>query len=104
MRHEKFVASNLVMWPMPDLPAKRLAQASATVLPTGLMQPRPVTTTRRRLMRSNLILIARCAQKGLALLVGVGVVDGVLHRRDLFSVFIGDFDAEFIFQGHHHFD
>mgnify|MGYP006187162049 CR=1 FL=1 len=62
MRHEKFVASNLVIWPMPDLPAKRLAQASATVLPTGLIHPRPVTTTRRRLMRSNLILIARCVK------------------------------------------
>ena len=36
---------------MPDLPASRLLQDSATVLPTGLTQPRPVTTTRRRLMR-----------------------------------------------------
>lgn len=40
----------------------------------------------------------------LSLVVGIGVVDGVLHRRDLFSIFIGDFDAEFIFQGHHQFD
>jgi hypothetical protein len=31
-----------------------LAQESATVLPTGLTQPRPVTTTRRRLMRKTL--------------------------------------------------
>jgi hypothetical protein len=30
-----------------------------------------------------------------------GVVDGVLHRRDLFRVFVGDLDAELIFQGHH---
>jgi hypothetical protein len=36
-----------------------LAQESATVLPTGLTQPRPVTTTRRRLMRKNLLLIAQ---------------------------------------------
>jgi hypothetical protein len=32
------------------------------------------------------------------LLVGVGVVDGVLHRRDLFRVFVGDLDADFIFR------
>src|SRR3989338_506032 len=47
---EKLDASNLVMRSMPDLPARMLAQDSDTVLPTGLMQPRPVTTTRRRLI------------------------------------------------------
>src|SRR5688572_2359812 len=33
---------------MPDLPARALSQASATVLPIGLMIPSPVTTTLRR--------------------------------------------------------
>jgi hypothetical protein len=44
----RLAGSNWVMWSMPGLPASRLAQDSATVLPTGLTQPRPVTTTRRR--------------------------------------------------------
>jgi hypothetical protein len=36
------------------LAGQEIGPGFATVLPTGLMQPRPVTTTRRRLMRSNL--------------------------------------------------
>ena len=55
----KLVVSNLLIRPMPDCPARILAQASATVLPTGLIQPRPVTTTRRRLMRENFLRIAQ---------------------------------------------
>jgi hypothetical protein len=39
---------------MPELPANRLVQDSATVFPTGAMQPSPVTTTRRLVMPANL--------------------------------------------------
>jgi hypothetical protein len=46
-RVENGVASKRVMLAMPDLPARALSHASATVLPIGEMQPRPVTTTRR---------------------------------------------------------
>src|SRR5215216_5569707 len=87
----KLLASNCVMRSMPDLPASRLDQDSATVLPTGLTHPRPVTTTRRRLMLVS------------GLLVGVGVVDSVLHRRDLLGVFVRDLDAELVFERHHQF-
>jgi hypothetical protein len=41
--------SKRVIFVMPDLPARALAQASATVFPIGLMIPSPVTTTLRRL-------------------------------------------------------
>ena len=40
--------SKRVMRVMPDLPARALSQASATVFPIGLMIPSPVTTTLRR--------------------------------------------------------
>jgi hypothetical protein len=33
---------------MPDFPASSAAQDASTVLPTGLTQPKPVTTTRLR--------------------------------------------------------
>ena len=44
-------ASKRLIVPMPERPASRLAQPSATVLPTGLIRPSPVTTTRRRVMK-----------------------------------------------------
>src|SRR5262245_47971535 len=46
---ETLAGSNEVMRPIPDLAARTFAQASATVLPIGLIIPNPVTTTRRRL-------------------------------------------------------
>src|SRR6478752_10015867 len=85
----RFAGSNCVIWSMPLLPASRFDQLSATVLPTGLMQPRPVTTTRRRDMGRS------------GLLVGVGVVDGVLHRGDLLGVLVRNLDAELVLQRHH---
>src|SRR6186713_2255032 len=50
MRVGNVEASKLVIGPMPLLPAVMFAHAVATSLPTGLMMPRPVTTTRRLLM------------------------------------------------------
>mgnify|MGYP000969838452 CR=1 FL=1 len=47
----KAAESNLVMRAMPLRPAVRASQASAMVLPTGEIAPRPVTTTRRRDIR-----------------------------------------------------
>ena len=48
----KAEASNWVMGPMPLWPAHNARHAWATLLPTGLMHPSPVTTTRRRDMRN----------------------------------------------------
>ena len=38
------------------------------------------------------------------LLVAVDVSDGLAHGRDFLGVFIGDFRAEFVFEGHDEFD
>src|SRR5258707_11716434 len=50
-RTGKADTSNLVMGPMPLWPLTMASQADLTVLPTGEMMPRPVTTTRRLLTR-----------------------------------------------------
>ncbi len=42
------MASKRLILVMPEMPARMLAQASATVLPTGEMMPNPVMTTLRR--------------------------------------------------------
>src|SRR5258708_27550551 len=49
IRLESKPASKWVMRPTPDLAARTLDQASATVLPIGQTIPNPVMTTRRRL-------------------------------------------------------
>src|SRR6185437_6659406 len=50
-RTGKAETSNRVMGPIPLSPFKMASQADFTVLPTGEMMPRPVTTTRRLLTR-----------------------------------------------------
>ena len=80
---------------MPDLPASRLAQASATLLPTGLIEPRPVTTTRRAF--AKVAPIRRCQR----LLVRLDVVDRLLHGGDLLGFLVGDLGLELVFERHH---
>ena len=50
--------SNWVMGPTPDLPAIRPAQVDGTSLPSGVMAPMPVTTTRAGAVLSELIELA----------------------------------------------
>ena len=45
IREAKGDASNLVMGPIPDLPAHTASQFSLTPIPSGVTIPRPVTTT-----------------------------------------------------------
>ena len=48
-------ASNLVIGPAPDLPASRFFQVSSVELPSGVSAPKPVTTTRLRLINKTLV-------------------------------------------------
>src|ERR1700740_3535087 len=50
-RTGKAETSNFVIGPMPLSPRRIASHADLTVLPTGEMMPRPVTTTRRLLTR-----------------------------------------------------
>src|SRR5216117_4520767 len=46
-RTDSFAGSKRVIGPAPERPATSAAQLSATVFPTGVTSPRPVTATRR---------------------------------------------------------
>src|SRR6202007_2045678 len=46
--HGYFDASTSEIGPIPDFPARRLAQKTSLPMPLGATTPRPVTTTRRR--------------------------------------------------------
>src|SRR5579863_122060 len=84
-------ASKWVMRPTPLLPASRFFHVASVVLPTPLIRPMPVTTTRRGKLLA-------------ALRVRANIVDGVFYGADFFRVFIGDFDFEGLFEGHNEFD
>src|SRR5512139_103010 len=97
MRHPSPDASKRVMGPMPERPASSASQDDATSLPTGLIAPSPVTTTRRR------PVMLRSRPSGL-LQVGVDVVDRLLDGADLLRLFVRDLALELVFEGHHKLD
>jgi hypothetical protein len=58
-RTGKVDASNLVIGPPPDTPAVIARQVAATSLPTGVIEPIPVTTTRLFIRYSGSFAIPR---------------------------------------------
>ncbi len=54
MRVGKLLASKSVVKSTPDLPSLRLAQSWGTVVPSGVTQPMPVTTTRRLMVFTSI--------------------------------------------------
>src|ERR1700730_7583665 len=131
-RTGKADTSNLVIGPMPLSPRTMASQADFTVLPTGEMMPRPVTTTRRLLTRylyedpgeegarapcvakiENSVAIPATVETGpdtpYVLRSGFGttivdVLNGLLDRGDFLGVLIGNLDLEFFFQSHDQLD
>src|SRR5204862_6446019 len=116
---------------MPLSPRTRVSQADFTVLPTGEMMPRPVTTTRRLLTRylykepgrkgrgprvakiDNPVALRPRSKPGRdthnALRSGFGtaivdVLNCLLDRGDFLGVLIGNLDLEFFFQSHDQLD
>src|SRR5215467_424049 len=101
-RTGKAETSKRVIGPMPLCPRRMASQAETTVLPTGETIPRPVTTTRRLLTRylyedSNgggarvSGALEERAISGLGAPL-VDVLDGLVNRRDLLGVLIGNLD------------
>ena len=110
---------------MPERQARMFSHAAAEPTPTGEMMPIPVTTTRRLAMaaygtcgfakqdaqrsraaasRSNEAGQCRPAPLGLLLLVRIDVIDGLLHRRDLLGLFVGDLGFELFLERHDQLD
>src|SRR5690606_1092975 len=82
-------ASKRVIGAAPLTPAIRFFQYSSTLLPKGVIAPRPVTTTRLSSIKENLVF-------GVCL----SVRNGVANCSDLFSLLVGDCDAQFLFALH----
>src|SRR5678816_4510454 len=85
------------MFAMPLLPASRFFQPSSTLLPTGLIRPSPVTTTRRAFIEESRDRSGR-------LLVLRRVVDRELDGGDLLGFLVRDLDPELVLERHHEFD
>src|SRR5262249_10004604 len=83
-------ASNLVIVPMPLRPEPSAAQLASVPMPSDDTRPIPVTTTRRVLVMSLLFLAVR-----------LDVLDGFLDAGNLLGVFVGNLDAELLFERHH---
>src|SRR6476659_7005362 len=94
MRVANCVASNLVIVPMPLLPALSAAQFASVPIPSDDTRPMPVTTTRRVLVIPLL----------LALGVRFDVLDRFLDAGDLLGVLVGNLDPELLLERHHEFD
>src|SRR4051812_40601742 len=86
------------MFAMPVRPARRFFQPSATLLPTGLIRPSPVTTTRREFIEEEK------ERRSGGLLVLRRVVDRELDGGDLLGLFVGNLDPELVLERHHELD
>src|SRR5688572_25598996 len=97
------------MGPTPLRPSRRPAKVERASLPSDVMAPTPVTTTRRPLMAEP---PGQCAApapgerapgersaEGL-LQVPLDVLDGVPHRLDLLRVLVGDVEVELVLELH----
>src|SRR3954462_6080427 len=79
--------SNLVIGAPPDTPAVIARQVAATSLPTGVIAPIPVTTTRRFILRSSLrrgappLGIPPSGSRGSSLRRGAGALRLAPHLR-----------------------
>src|SRR4051794_26867409 len=87
----------------PERPSTRASQVLATSPPTGLVVPRPVTTTRVRLMTA-----ARSRAEGMGKLgSALGALDErdrVADRLEVLHLVVGDRDAELLLGGHDDLD
>src|SRR5688572_19404848 len=96
---------------MPDLPLRMLSQASGTFDPTGETMPRPVITTRRRVMERPGLLAAlypppagQRTRSGSLAAVRLDVVEDVLEGDDFLGFLVRDVDLELFFERHHQLD
>src|SRR6185436_8424457 len=91
--------SNFVIGAPPDTPAVIARQVAATSLPTGVIAPMPVTTTRRFTREFSLRRFG-ILQSGsrFARHLRVQVPDGVTDRSELLRVLVGDVDIELLLE------
>src|SRR4051794_23232344 len=107
---------------MPLLPAIRFCQVVSTSPPSGVTNPRPVTTTRRIIslrqcpqnkrppdcvreaVRAVIQSIASGSKRTRSALVLIDIFDRVADGRDLFRGIVRNLDAELFLEGHDQLD
>src|SRR3990172_6011635 len=89
---EKSFASNRVIAPTPDVPARIASHVHRTPTPRGVTAPSPVTTTLRMPFLPPLFLVRR------------DVLDHVVDGLDLLGFLVGDLDPELFLHLHHQLD
>src|SRR4030042_1011585 len=101
--HEKSDASNLVIGPMPDLPAHTASQFLSIPVPRGVTIPKPVTTT--LLFISSYSFLRSCSLSKEALRLFrqrlIDIVDSILDCGDLFGILIRNGDVKLLFHCHY---
>src|SRR5438132_936691 len=101
---ENCVVSNREISETPLRPSQRPFHVSSVPVPSAVTNPTPVTTT---LLFCKLKPLHTRLSPPLHLgfrKVTFDIVDGVLHCRDLFSVFIGNLHSESLFERHDQLD
>src|SRR3989304_5053552 len=97
-------ASNRVIGPTPDFPARSASHVVRTPRPRGVIAPRPVTTTlRMSFLPPAPPAIGACRAKTL-FLVRRNELDDVVHGLDLLRFLVRDLDPELLLHLHHELD
>src|SRR3954447_23357028 len=101
-------AQSASMCRTPDRPLTMASQVLGTSPPTGLVVPRPVTTTRVRLIAARFRAKdgegLRWLSPGRSGLRALDERDRVTNRLEVLHLVIGDRDAELLLGGHHDLD
>src|SRR4029453_14960739 len=100
MRASIPLASKRVMGPTPDLAASMACQFFSTPVPSAVMSPVPVMTTRRFDMGGDLAPAPRPA----LLLVRVYLVGGLPDGLYVLGLLVGNLDLELLLHRHHQLD
>src|SRR5512143_194172 len=98
---EKSFASNRVIGPTPDVPARIASHVLRTSKPRGVTAPSPVTTTLRMSFLPPVPPAIRACRGLLLFLVRRDVLDHVVDSFDLLGLFVGDLDPELLLHLHH---
>src|SRR5262245_66679826 len=110
MRTGSSSAHGCVKAVIPERPASRADHVDATSPPTGVVAPRPVTTTSllQVLVGPAEVVVmmwdSSLPYKGCRSGVLLDVADCVADRPEVFHVVVGDLDAELLLRGDHDLD
>src|ERR1043165_2646488 len=98
------------MFAPPETPDVIAAQVAATSLPTGVIAPIPVTTTRRFIRGSSLrryappLGIPHFGSSSITPHLRIQIPDRIADRAELLGILVGDVDVELLLELHDQLD